>query len=66
MSKNFNDFIDSINSDEINDIIGTSKLINFNLTNESLQEYTDTILTKSFDMSVNLLQKYHDWLNSQE
>lgn len=64
MSKNFNDFLDTINSEKVNEIIGNDKLINFKLTNDGMQEYTNTLLSKSLEMSIALLQSYHDWLNS--
>lgn len=65
MSKNFNDFLDTLDASKMKDIIGESKLISVDITNEGMQEYTDTILARSFKMATSLLQNYHDWLNSE-
>ncbi len=66
MVKNFNDFLDTLDANKMKDIIGENELISFNLTNEGIQEYTNTILVKSFEMATSLLQNYHDWLNSDK
>ncbi len=64
MSKNFNDFISSIDAKTIDDFLGEEKNIKFSLTNDGLQDYTNSIIAKSFSLTVNLLEAYHNWLNS--
>ncbi len=63
MSKSFDDFIETLDDNKINDIIGNNELVKFELTNEGMQEYTNIVLSKSFKMATNLLRNYHDWLN---
>ncbi len=62
MSKTFNDFLSSLNADTCEKIAGTDKSISFSLTSPGVQEYTNFMLGKSFDVSINVLQAYHDWL----
>lgn len=59
--KNFNEFRATLNLDEISQIpAGT--LVNTDLTED--QEYAIGALV--FDVSMELLRKYHEWLSAQD
>lgn len=62
MEKTFNDFISSMSNEDCEKIVGDDRSVDFSLTNDGMQKYTNFIFSKSFDVSLNVLEAYHKWL----
>lgn len=64
MSKDFNSFLSTLDEDKITNSILGKTTVEFDLSNDGVQKYTDEVINLSFEMSLNLLKLYHEWLNS--
>lgn len=56
--KSFEQFLDSLSQEEISRIKADV------LASHTPEPATDTIVNLSFEISLKLLEKYHDWLNN--